>query len=93
MTAWTSRELDRLAAAEQLEITTARGDGSLRAWVPIWGVRVGDELYVRSYRGSEGAWHRHATRQAAARIRAAGIERDVTVEPVGDTIQPAIDDA
>lgn len=93
MTTWTADELDRIAAAEELEITTTRGDGSLRAWVPIWCVRVGDELFVRSYRGTEGAWYRHATQQGAARIRAAGIERDVTVEPGDRSIQPAIDDA
>ncbi len=93
MTTWPTRELDRIAGAEELEVTTTRGDGSLRAWVPIWCVRVGDELFVRSYRGTEGAWYRHATRQGAARIRVAGIERDVTVKPADEGIQPAIDDA
>jgi hypothetical protein len=92
MTSWTNQELDRIGAAEELEITTRRGDGSLRAWVPIWSVRVGDGLYVRSYRGAEGGWYRHATRQGIARVRAAGVERDVSVEPAGEDT-PAIDDA
>jgi hypothetical protein len=92
MTDWNNQELDRIGAAEELEITTRRGDGSLRAWVPIWSVRVGDGLYVRSYRGTEGAWYRHAASHGTARVRAAGVERDVTVEPAGEDT-PAIDDA
>lgn len=93
MNTWPTDELDRLDAAEELRITTAREDGSLRSWVPIWGVRVGDELYVRSYRGTEGAWYRHATRQRTARIRAVGIERDVAVELADEAVRPAVDDA
>jgi hypothetical protein len=80
MTDWTPDELNRLGAAEELQMTTRRGDGSLRGWVPIWIVRVGSELYVRSYRGEAGAWYRHATAHPRGRIRAAGIERDVTFE-------------
>ena len=93
MTTWTSDELDRIGVADELEITTARDDGLLRRWTPIWVVRVGDSLYVRSYRGADGAWYRHATRHAQGRIRAGGVERDVTVDRPEDTVQPAIDDA
>jgi 4-carboxymuconolactone decarboxylase len=68
----------------------------LRAWVPIWVVRVGDALYVRSYRGNDGAWYRHATQRREGRIRAGGVERDVafdTVDAVDDTVQSVIDQA
>lgn len=92
MTAWTRQELDRLGAAEELEITTARRDGSLRR-TPIWVVRLGDDLYVRSYRGADGAWYRRTTGQAGARINAAGIERDVAVDPAPEATLPAVDDA
>ena len=93
MTSWTTGELDRIGSADELEITTARSDGSLRRWVPIWVVRVGDGVYVRSYRGADGAWYRHATQHAQGRIRAGGVERDVAVDRPDDTVQPAIDDA
>jgi hypothetical protein len=93
MTSWTPDELDRIGAADELDITTARSDGSLRRWVPIWVVRVGDDLYVRSYRGGDGAWYRQATQHAQGRIRAGGLERDVTVDRADDTVRPAIDDA
>jgi hypothetical protein len=56
--AWTAEELARIGAAEELEIAPRRRDGTLRRAVPIWVVRVGDDLYVRSWRGSHGAWFR-----------------------------------
>ena len=90
MTTWTTDELDRVERAEELHVTTARPDGSLRQWVPIWVVCVGDELIVRSYRGPDGAWYRHATHLPQGRIRAGGLERDV--EP-SDTTTNSVDDA
>ena len=93
MTTWTTDELDRIGAADELEITTARADGSLRRRTPIWVVRVGDELFVRSYRGADGAWYRHASTAGQAHVNAGGIERDVTVEDPGDDVRPAIDAA
>lgn len=94
MTTWTPAELDRIAAADELEITTHRSDGRLRSWVPIWVVRVDDALYVRSWRGSDGAWYRHVSADGRARVRVADVERDVTTERVDDAdTQAAIDDA
>jgi hypothetical protein len=77
MANWTLDELERVGATTELEITTARRDGSLRSWLPIWVVRVDDELYVRSFRGTAGAWYRHATAHPHGRIRVEGRERDV----------------
>jgi hypothetical protein len=93
MTAWTTDELDRIGAAEELEITTTRADGSPRRRTPIWVVRVGDELFVRSYLGADGAWYRHANAAGQTHIGAGGVERDVTIEGPGDDVQPAIDAA
>jgi hypothetical protein len=59
-TTWTPQELDRIGAAEELHIAPRRRDGSLRQSLPIWVVRVGDDLYVRSWRGSGGSWYRAA---------------------------------
>jgi hypothetical protein len=53
MSAWTSDELDRVAAASELDITPLRTDGTPRAYTTIRVVRVGDELFVRSFRGRE----------------------------------------
>lgn len=82
---WDRAELGSLAEAEELHISTYRRDGSLRRWTPIWIVRVGDGLYVRSAFGAEGGWYRNAMRRGVARIRAGGVERDVTLAAVSDS--------
>ena len=55
MTSWTNNELTRIGSAEELAIAPLRRDGTRRTAVPIWVVRVGDDLYVRSYKGQDGA--------------------------------------
>jgi hypothetical protein len=80
MSRWTAADLDLIGSATELEITTQRADGSLRSYVPVWVVRVGDELFVRSWRGQAGAWYRHARQRPEGRVRADVAERDVTFE-------------
>ena len=58
MTTWTSDELNKIGAAEELEIATLRRDGTLRKPVIIWVARVGGDLYVRSAYGRTAAWFR-----------------------------------
>jgi hypothetical protein len=55
MTSWTPEQLGATGAADELDIAALRPDGTLRPYTTIWVVRVGDGLYVRSYRGQEGA--------------------------------------
>lgn len=52
MTTWTSDELTRIGTVEELQIASLRRDGTLRKPVTIWVVRLDDDLYVRSYRGT-----------------------------------------
>jgi hypothetical protein len=58
MAAWTSDELDRIGAAEELAIASHRGDEALRNPVTIRVVRGGDDLYVRSVNGRRSSWFR-----------------------------------
>lgn len=93
MTTWTAEELDRVGAADELQIASRRADGSLRPFVTIWVVRVGDELFVRSAYGPGNPWFRRAQASGAGRIRAGGVERDVAfVEPPAD-VHEAVDAA
>lgn len=92
MSDWSPEELSKVASAEELEIAPLRPDGSQRPYVPVWVVRVGNDLYVRSYRGREGAWYRSAVGQREGRIRAGGVERAVAFEPDGTDPQ-AVDEA
>jgi hypothetical protein len=90
---WTTDELDRIGAAEEMDIAPRRPDGTLRPPVPIWVVRVGDDLYVRSWRGSGGAWFRAARRQRSGHVRAGGIDRNVALVDADDAVEDAVDAA
>jgi hypothetical protein len=90
---WNRNELEAIGAAAELSVAPRRPDGALRPFATIWVVRIGGDLYVRSYRGPSGRWYRAAVRAGAGRIRAGGIERDVSFEQA-DALEPArIDDA
>lgn len=94
MTAWTSDELNRIGKAEELRIAPARRDGTLRNPVTIWVVRVGDDLYVRSYRGRGSGWFRATQVRHEGRIQAGGIARDVTfVEEADPGVNDKVDAA
>jgi hypothetical protein len=93
MTTWTSDELAKIGAADELEIESLRRDGTLRKPVTIWVVRVGDELYVRSAYGRTVAWLRATQVCHAGRIKAGGIEKDVAFESADPAAADAIDGA
>lgn len=93
MTSWSSNELDKIGTAEELEIAPRRRDGTWRASVTIWVVRHGDNLYVRSYRGQAGLWFRAAQISREGRIRAGGIEREVSFVAADADLNDQIDAA
>ena len=89
MAAWTGDELAKIGTADELDIASLRSDGTLRNPVTIWVVRHGDDLYVRSYRGSGGAWFRGTQARHEGHIRSGGIDQDVTFVTETD---PAVND-
>jgi hypothetical protein len=95
MTASTTAELDGIGAADELEVTSLRSDGTLRNLTTIWVVRLGDDLYVRSVNGRTSGWFRGAQVRHEGRIRAGGVEKDITfVDGDGDgDVADRIDDA
>ncbi|HYY82841.1 MAG TPA: DUF2255 family protein [Actinomycetes bacterium] len=93
MTAWTSDELARIGAAEELRLASLRRDGTLRRPVTIWVVRHGDDLYVRSVNGRTGAWFRAAQARHDGHVRAGGVDRDVTFVDADHDVDDQIDAA
>ena len=85
MTTWTSNELNLIAKADELEIAPLRRDGTPRRPVPIWVVRDGDDLYVRSFRGTDGGWWRTARASHEGHIRSGGVDKNVTFVEVADS--------
>ena len=90
---WTTDELDRIGGADELQIAPRGKDGTLRRPVPIWVVRVGDELYVRSWRGDGGRWYRAAQASGEGTMRAGGVSKDVALLAAGDSVNDAVDAA
>ena len=94
MTTWTDDELGTIGEAEELRIALLRRDGTIRSPVIVWGVRHGDDLYIRSVNGRTAAWFRGVEARNEGRIQAGGIEKDVTfVEETDPGINDDIDAA
>jgi hypothetical protein len=87
VSAWTTDELTRMGRADELQLASRRPDGGLRPFVTIWGVRLGDDLFVRSAYGHANPWFQRALASRSGRIRAGGVERDVTFEEPGPEIE------
>jgi hypothetical protein len=84
MSAWTSTELEAIGAAEELQLSSVRRDGTLRNPVTMWVVRHGDHLYVRSVYGRGSSWFRGAQTRHEAHIRAGGLEKEVHLVETDD---------
>ena len=89
---WNDDELERIGSTDELQISSRRRDGSIGRFIRIWAVRHGDEVYVRSAFGPENGWFVRALASGEGRIRAGGVERDVTFErPADDSADDDID--
>jgi hypothetical protein len=93
MTGWTSDELGKIGTAQELEIASARGDGTLGKPRTIWVVRVGDDLYVRSMYGRAGGWFPGTQVRHQGHIRAGGVDKDVTFADAHPDLNDQIDTA
>jgi hypothetical protein len=91
MTAWTPDELDKIDAADELEIASLRPDGALGSPRTIWVVRLGDDLYVRSVNGRTSGWFRGTQVRHQGRIRAGGVEKDVSFVDAEPDLNDKID--
>jgi hypothetical protein len=81
---WKPTTLSEIANQEEIRVSSERTGGGYRRWTPIWIVRVGDELYVRSGFGANGSWYRHAT-NSQAYIKAAGTLYEVGLKNTQET--------
>ena len=93
MIEWTSDQLSRIGAADELRIASLRDDGTLRKPVTIWVVRHGDDLYVRSVRGRTSDWFRGTQDRLEGHIQAGGIDADVKFVDAERELDDALDAA
>jgi hypothetical protein len=69
MPSFSAEILQVLHEADEIDIETARRDGTPRR-TTIWIVVVDDQVFVRSVRGTDGAWYKAVQRNAAMRVYA-----------------------
>lgn len=93
MSTWTNDDLNKIGAAEELQLASSRPDGTLRPYVTMWVARAGDELYVRSAYGANNPWFHRAKASGVGRIRAGGQEWDVTFAEAAPDVHAALDAA
>lgn len=93
MTGWRPEDLQRIGEATELQVSSLRKNGTLRPYVTIWVVRVGDDIYIRSAYGADNPWFVRAKASGEGRVRAGGIERDVTFAAASPDVHAAIDAA
>jgi hypothetical protein len=93
VTAWTNDELTRVGDAEELEIASARPDGTLTRARTIWVVPHGGDLYVRSVNGPTAAWFRGTQARRVGHISAGGVEKDVAFTDADHSLDDQIDAA
>src|SRR5260370_18156291 len=93
MTQWTSDQLDRVARAEGVAIGSARCDGVLTKPVTVWAVRHGDDIFLRSVRGRSAHWFRGTQERHEGRIRAGGVQQDVTFIDADHNLDDEVDAA
>jgi hypothetical protein len=93
MATWTNDELSQVAGADELQVTSVRGDGTRSSGRTIWVVQVGDDLYVRSVNGTDGAWYRGTQVRHQGHVEVGGVSRDVTFTDIGHGMDSQVDAA
>ena len=94
MTAWNPEHAEKIGSTDDFHISPYRDDSTTPGtptW--IWSVVVDGDVYVRAYNGTASRWHRAALRQGAGRIRAGGLDLEVSFTPVESEINDRIDAA
>lgn len=92
---WTEQQLIEIDRTDELQIAPRRADGSLASPRIVWGVRVGDDVYIRSVKGKSGVWYQHTRASHAGHVTAGDVDADVAMADVasGDEIADRIDAA
>jgi hypothetical protein len=86
---WTSDELAQIAEAEELQIAPYK-DGLIGQFTPIWVVRFGGEIYVRSYVAAGSAWYRGTKASGKGRVRLGGTEWDIALVESTEQVRAAV---
>ena len=81
-------DLARIRAAEEIQIETQAPDGPVHRTI-IWIMVDGDDVFVRSVKGTSGRWFREATANPAVAVHVEG--RRVPATAIAATDPDSID--
>ncbi|GAA1971863.1 DUF2255 family protein [Catenulispora subtropica] len=92
-TAWSTGELEEIATRDEMRVAPRRTDGTLTKPRIVWMVRVGDDVYIRSVKGVEGAWYRTTRSRGEGHVNAGAVDKEVAFLDVEDSddLQARID--
>lgn len=90
---WNSSDLDRIAETDEIRLATTTSDGTLRTPVIMWTARLGDDLYIRSYKGATAKWYQAAQLNPHGRVFVGQHEIAVAFEFVGTELAAELDAA
>ena len=76
-------DIERLAAAEEIEIETQAPGGSVHR-TTIWVMVDGNDVFLRSVRGERGRWFREATANPAIAVHVSGRRLAASAIPATD---------
>jgi hypothetical protein len=93
MSKWTNDELTKINAADELQLSTKKDDGTLRNPVTVWVVRAGDDVFVRAVYGQTSKWFLHAVETGEGQISAGSVTKEVTFEPAHADVIDDVDKA
>jgi hypothetical protein len=82
---WSTAELEQIASRDELDVAPRRGDGTLTKPRIVWMVRVGDDVYVRSVKGTEGSWYRTTRGTGEGHVSTGTVDKDVAFLDVVDS--------
>lgn len=81
---WDPATRAALSDATEVDVTPLAADGSPCPRRTIWSVGIGDELYVRSWKGPTAVWYRDAiaSHQGSIEVTGGEVSQLVTFEEV-----------
>ena len=83
MSDWSADDLQRIDTSDELLVAARRADGSPTRAVPVWVVRVGGQVCLRTWYRRDTGWFGRAVDTLRAHIEVPGVAADVAVEDIG----------
>lgn len=80
---WTPARLEALGIAAEIEIAAATPDSALGPFAAAWVLRIGDQIYVRSWQRDNAPWFRRLTSSRRGTVGAGALLVDVVADHVG----------